>query len=384
MTPLPRFKRWPTIISILSLALNTARMLLLAIFYPSSWTSMTALFLGDYSAVSQTDVNISVTATCLSVPVTMLIMAALFVQAWSMLTLWRDIWKWLATFVSLGLGLVTIGFNFAGSVIQAQGIVRSEVPRAQVWVRKTYLGMVTASICWFCFLFNVRLVMHMWETRSILPGWKGLKAMDVLVICNGVLMFVPVIFAALEFAQFTNFESASLTQTSVIVVLPLGVLVAQRIATSPSPYRSPIGTGTGATGSTSMNSNSRHHTASMATQRPLLSSNRRGSAASWQAGPHHNSGFQGKNHVAVSADQYPGRHSKNDDIIMEEDKPMVQHRDPFATSPSSSAFGEKAGLKLPDPAAQNNGENGGVLVEREVRVERETGTGSVVRKSDGS
>lgn len=38
------------------------------------------------------------------------------------------------------------------------------------------------------------------------------------------------IFAFLEFGRFANFQSASLTSTSVIVALPLGTLVAQRLA----------------------------------------------------------------------------------------------------------------------------------------------------------
>ncbi|KAK0665441.1 fungal pheromone mating factor STE2 GPCR-domain-containing protein [Cercophora samala] len=385
MTPLPRFKRLPTIISILALALNTTRMVLLSLFYPSSWASLTALFLGDFSAVSQNDINISVAATVLSVPVTMLIYAALFVQAWSMLSLWRDVWKWLAVGVSVGVGLVTVGFNFAGAVIQARGVLGMTVPRGGVWVRQVYLGMMTGGICWFCFLFNVRLVMHMWETRSVLPGWKGLKAMDVLVICNGVLMFVPVVFAALEFASFTNFESASLTQTSVIVVLPLGVLVAQRLAANPSPYGSPTCSGTGATGSTSMGSNprSRNQTSSMATQRPLLSHDRRGSANSYNA-PGLN---QGRNHVAVSADQhqqqYPRRQSRKDhpdDLILEEEKPTSQHHNPF--SPLSPTFGEK--VMMPDATAQEGQNRGGVMVEREVRVERDNLSATDVRNSDGS
>ncbi|KAK4173903.1 fungal pheromone mating factor STE2 GPCR-domain-containing protein [Triangularia setosa] len=393
MTPLPRFKRLPTIISILALALNTARMALLALFYPSSWASLTALFLGDYSAVSQTDINISVAATCLSVPVTMLIYAALSVQAWSMLSLWRDSWKWIAVGVSMAVGLVTVGFNFAGAVIQARGVIGMSVPREGVWVRQVYLGMMTGGICWFCFLFNVRLVMHMWETRSMLPGWKGLKAMDVLVICNGILMFVPGKSFSL-FASFTNFESASLTQTSVIVVLPLGVLVAQRLAASPSPYCSPAGTGTGAIGSTSMSSNTRprHQMSSMATQRPLLSHGRRGSAASWQRVSH----IQGENHAAVSAEQqqqqqqYPRRQSRKDhpdDLIIKEEKPTAQHHDPFSPfSSSSSTFGKKAGLglKLPEPAQDNrDAQNGGVIVEREVRVERDSAVADV-RNSDSS
>ncbi|KAK4098415.1 hypothetical protein N658DRAFT_488474 [Parathielavia hyrcaniae] len=63
-----------------------------------------------------------------------------------------------------------------------------------IGVKQGYLGCITASICWFCFLFNIRLVMHMWTNRSILPSLKGLKAMDVLVITNGMLMFVPAWF----------------------------------------------------------------------------------------------------------------------------------------------------------------------------------------------
>lgn len=56
--------------------------------------------------------------------------------------------------------------------------------------------------------------------------------MDVLIITNSILMLIPVLFAGLEFLDpATGFESGSLTQTSVVIVLPLGTLVAQRIAT---------------------------------------------------------------------------------------------------------------------------------------------------------
>ncbi len=40
------------------------------------------------------------------------------------------------------------------------------------------------------------------------------------------------LFAGLEWGAFHNFESGSLTSTSVIIILPLGTLVAQRIATA--------------------------------------------------------------------------------------------------------------------------------------------------------
>lgn len=47
----------------------------------------------------------------------------------------------------------------------------------------------------------------------------------------------------MEFADWDNFESASLTQTSVVIVLPLGTLVAQRLA-NPAWF----GSGAGVTG----------------------------------------------------------------------------------------------------------------------------------------
>jgi pheromone alpha factor receptor len=46
------------------------------------------------------------------------------------------------------------------------------------------------------------------------------------------------IFATLEYGTLTNFEFGSLTYTSVVLVLPLGTLAAQRIA-NPGAFNSP-------------------------------------------------------------------------------------------------------------------------------------------------
>ncbi|KAK4119225.1 hypothetical protein N657DRAFT_693829 [Parathielavia appendiculata] len=105
-----------------------------------------------------------------------------------------------------------------------------------IGVKKTYLGCFTASIRWFCFLFNVRLVVHMWTNRSILPSLEGLEAMDVLVITNYILIFVPVIFSVLNFYDWEPLGAGLAHTTSVVIVLPLGTLVAQRLA-NPVPVR---------------------------------------------------------------------------------------------------------------------------------------------------
>ncbi|KAK0733114.1 GPCR fungal pheromone mating factor [Lasiosphaeria miniovina] len=205
MTPRSRFRRLPVIVSILALTTNMIRMLLLALFYSSSWLHFYTVVSGDVQFVSQTDYNLSVAATILSIPITILILLALIVQAWSMLQLWPSLQKWTATALSVVLVVVTIGFNFAITIIQAQAILYGKTQDASMrWIRSTYLGLITASICWFCFLFNIRLVIHMWTNRSFLPSLKGLTAMDVLVITNGILMLVPgTFFVPFHFPPFT-------------------------------------------------------------------------------------------------------------------------------------------------------------------------------------
>ncbi|KAK3348505.1 pheromone receptor 2 [Neurospora tetraspora] len=231
MTPRRRFKRLPTIISLLALLLNLIRVVLLALFYPSHWTDFYVLYSGDWQFVPASDMQISVAATVLSIPVTALLLSALMVQAWSMMQLWTPLWRALVVLVSGLLSLATVAMSFVNCIFQAKNILYAD-PFPDRWVRKLYLALTTGSISWFTFLFMIRLVMHMWTNRSILPSMKGLKAMDVLIITNSILMLIPVLFAGLEFLDSASgFESGSLTQTSVVIVLPLGTLVAQRIAT---------------------------------------------------------------------------------------------------------------------------------------------------------
>ncbi|KAK1773808.1 pheromone receptor 2 [Copromyces sp. CBS 386.78] len=231
MTPRRRFKRLPTIISLLALLLNLIRVVMLSLFYPSHWTDFYVLYSGDWEFVPHSDMVISVAATVLSIPVTALLLSALMVQAWSMMQLWTPLWRALVVFVSGLLSVATVILSFVNCIFQAKNIIHAD-PFPPSWVRKLYLALTTGSISWFTFLFMIRLVMHMWTHRSVLPSMKGLKAMDVLIITNSILMLIPVLFAGLEFLDSASgFESGSLTQTSVVLVLPLGTLVAQRIAT---------------------------------------------------------------------------------------------------------------------------------------------------------
>lgn len=189
MTPQAKFRRTPTIINSLSLLVNIVRCILLSWFPTSAWFEFYTLFSGDISNVPARDYSTSVAGTVFTIPTIILMEAALIVQAWAMIQLWPARYKVPAVFISALVAATSVGFKFTDSILQSQAILYRVTP--PLWVRKTDLAFSTASICWFCFLFNVRLAMHMWTHNKILPSVKGLSAMEVLVMTNGILMLVP-------------------------------------------------------------------------------------------------------------------------------------------------------------------------------------------------
>jgi len=189
MTPKARFKLPPTIISILALVFQLAHMIFLTVYFVSGWNTFDTQVLGDLSGVARVDYNISVAGTLLGLPVTILVELALIVQAYSMIRLWPKTYRAIAGVVSFAIVLATIVMDFYFVIVQIRFILWN-IPNED-WLSNTYYILLTASIAWFCFLFIVRLVIHMWEKRTILPSINGLNAMDALVITNGVLMVIP-------------------------------------------------------------------------------------------------------------------------------------------------------------------------------------------------
>lgn len=196
MTPKTKFWRFPTYLNIVALCNNVIRVILLAIYFDSSWVTFYALYSGDYNYVTHTDYANSVASTAMTVPQNILMMAALMLQAWSMIKLWPNAYRLAILVWSLVMVLLEIGFMGASAAYQ---IIQLGLPPAEgyeliiryVWVRYCFLGLEVTCICWFCALFMSKLIVHLWKNRSFLPTTKGLGAMDALVMTNGVLMLIP-------------------------------------------------------------------------------------------------------------------------------------------------------------------------------------------------
>lgn len=194
-TPRSKFWRLASYINVAALCNNMVRTILLALFYRSSWVRFYVLYSGDTSSVSDVDFRNSLCSIVFSIPQNFLMMAALMLQAWAMVKLWPNLYKWGILAFSGVLSLAELAFMLVAQTDQIRSLFPdydpSEFLRQRLWLRITWLALEIASICWFCLMFILRLVMHMWQNRSFLPSTKGVAAMDVLVMTNGVLMLVP-------------------------------------------------------------------------------------------------------------------------------------------------------------------------------------------------
>lgn len=194
MTPKAKFWRFTTFLNIAALCNNIIRVLLLAIYFESSWVAFYTLYSGDLSYVAKVDVVNSVASTVMSIQQNIMMMTALIIQAWAMVKLWPRAHKWGIFIVSVVLVLWEMGFMVAAEAYQITNALPwepADILLEHLWVRYGFLALEVICICWFCFLFNVKLGMHLWKNRGFLHQGKGLSAMDALVMTNGALMLIP-------------------------------------------------------------------------------------------------------------------------------------------------------------------------------------------------
>ena len=191
MNPSVRLCRAYTGLQAAALAVNVIRMVLLSLFWPSQWMSLYAVYTGDYQFVSPGEYALSVTMNVSSLLLSIVVESCLIVQAWTMVNLWHDLWKWAASAASAVVSLATIGFRFAFCVVQSREVLGASSARPFRWVAKATVATGAVSIFWYCALFNVQLVTHLVGNRSFLPRTSGLSPMEALAFSNGILMVVP-------------------------------------------------------------------------------------------------------------------------------------------------------------------------------------------------
>ncbi|KAK5994911.1 hypothetical protein PT974_03299 [Cladobotryum mycophilum] len=234
MTPSSKLRRPSNVLHVLGLVLGLLRMVFLSIYFVSPFSHFYQVWGEDYQGIALKYYQWSNTSTVLSFLLVVVVQAALMNQAWTMVSLWPNLAKYaLATFSGL-VALLTTALRLALTIVQIEGIMENAPPMQYLWLAQGSSIMTAISTCWFCAMFNLKLVHHLISNRGVLPSRRALNPMEILIMTNGILMIIPVIFTGLEWAHFATFEAGSLALTSVILILPLGTLAAQRVAQSPS------------------------------------------------------------------------------------------------------------------------------------------------------
>jgi pheromone alpha factor receptor len=191
MTPSAKLRRPSGLLQVLVLVLCVIRMALLSSYFFSDFVEFYAFNTGDYSRVPAGHYGLSVAGNTFSLLLIIAVEACLMHQAWAMVALWPDLVRYLLASLSICVALLTIGWRLTALVHQNIAILSASSNHNNVWISKAAVITNALSICWFCALFNAKLVSHLVQNRGILPVGKSITPMEVLVMTNGVLMIIP-------------------------------------------------------------------------------------------------------------------------------------------------------------------------------------------------
>jgi pheromone alpha factor receptor len=191
MTPFAKLRRPSGILQLLVLSLCVIRMALLSAYFPSGFNEFYNILSGDFSTVPRSDFHTSVIANTFSLLLVFAVELALMHQAWAMVALWPDVARYTLSALSLLITLLTVGWRLAATTIQSKAVLSLTSTQDTLWVAQWAVITNAISICWFCALFNAKLVAHLITNHGVLPSRKSLSPMEVLVMTNGVLMIIP-------------------------------------------------------------------------------------------------------------------------------------------------------------------------------------------------
>lgn len=220
MVPKERFRRPFMILQVTSLVLASCRMLLLSIFHSSQFLDFYVFWGDDHSRIPRSAYAPSVAGNTMSLCLVISIESMLMSQAWTMVRLWPNVWKYIIAGMSLVVYIMAISVRLANTIIQNNAVLTLEPAYHMFWLIKWAVIMNVASISWWCAIFNIKLIWHLISNRGILPSYTTFSPMEVLVMTNGILMFIPGLYSI----GHTPLKTTKLTDCSHFCFTRMGSL----------------------------------------------------------------------------------------------------------------------------------------------------------------
>ena len=177
------------LINVGSLVINFIRLLLLCLYYTSSYSEIYATFTGDLSAILPIDTSNSVGAIVISLVLVIMIQVSLFLQSQVVCVTLRRLHRLALGVFSALVGALAVVFRFLFAVSNIRAVLNGDNMDAVQWLDWLANATLTVSIGWFCLVFVGKLGYAIWQRRKL--GLTGMGAMDVIFIMGCQTLVIP-------------------------------------------------------------------------------------------------------------------------------------------------------------------------------------------------
>jgi pheromone alpha factor receptor len=181
-------------VHISSLVVAVIRLVLLLQYFPGPLSEYYVSWTRDAHALSwPSDYEANTAGNTFNVVQFALIEAALIMQSWNLMRTWSPgAWPRFVKLTSIALAMCTIAVKSAWVAHHTWALRESTLPVTLDGVGQAATVLGAVSIFYFCGIFFLHLMIHLFLTRGVLSRpERGLTSLEILAIGNGTLMVLP-------------------------------------------------------------------------------------------------------------------------------------------------------------------------------------------------
>ena len=180
-------------LNVLSLSFNIIRLVLMCLYFTSSFVEIYAYVADDFSRVPTSAYTISITATVITALLLMTVEASLLLQTHVVCQTLRKKYRHAIRFVSIIMVLIAIAFRVIQLVFNSEVTMATRYPGGwmpvPLWALNGSAITTSITIFWFCAVFVAQLGFGVYQRWKV--GIRRFGPMNVLVIMGCQTLFVP-------------------------------------------------------------------------------------------------------------------------------------------------------------------------------------------------
>lgn len=180
-----------------ALFFNAIRNLFQSLYFTGQFYEFYTYFSEDYSMVPASQYRISVASLVLGTIVVICIQASLILQVRAVCITMRETYRLIALLFCVAIALAVVSVRFALMVQDARATLASQTFSSGYSLAASSNYVLTASICFFSFIFAMKLGIAIRERRRL--GLRQFGPMQVIFIMGCQTLVIPGKFISITF-----------------------------------------------------------------------------------------------------------------------------------------------------------------------------------------